>query len=407
MVGRISYLGSSGSSVGSLVYSSSDPGANYVPTLRQHLPPAKYPKLVATGSILPKVASVTLNQGGGMWNNGYSPYVGISDTLQYAVLWRGYVVAVAVDSPGGTYDPVITFMPVRDAESSTTGGIQVWQTGLGLGGGLHGISLVNDKLLVCHNSRVYVCTDPAKYNMGYIIGSYITANVAPSRIVYGNGVYVGMETSIYTNGGDFATWTSRTIPSQTGNLSALHFDAAGSRFVLLSDAREIWTSPDGVTWTKLSVSGMGSSTVLRLATDGNGNWIAYRSTLSPIFKSTDLINWTSCTHPATNYFKQLVGSAGVFISSSEDDGSGTSDRVHYSTDGGATWNAVIATTQMTFVGQGHPQGIVADGHLAVVFWLATDNTTPYQSHIRLYSAAPEYDAVTFAGTTYQRYMKVS
>jgi hypothetical protein len=132
------------------------------------------------------------------------------------------------------------------------------------------------------------------------------------HIVYGNGVYVLTTTAspgaLYTST-DLINWTLRSLAVTTA-ITSLIF--ANGLFVLGSYYGEIFTSADGITWTKRTTSPFVDQSVndikytgaLYIAVGGGG------SINSRIATSPDGITWTS------RYYKEKQGSSeeGAFTS---------------------------------------------------------------------------------------------
>ncbi|WP_338553707.1 S-layer homology domain-containing protein [Paenibacillus sp. KS-LC4] len=128
-----------------------------------------------------------------------------------------------------------------------------------------------------------------------------------ASVSYGGGLFIGVGWSgnLFTSP-DGTTWTGQS----SGTSSVLRDAVYGNNlYVVVGDNGYILTSTDGVTWTSRASS---TSSALNRITYGNGKYVAVGNQ-GTIVTSTDGINWTSSTSGTTN---QLYGAAygnGVFV----------------------------------------------------------------------------------------------
>lgn len=155
-----------------------------------------------------------------------------------------------------------------------------------------------------------------------------------SSIAYGNGMFVGIATSISTsfpydeviystdNG---VNWSAATLASSNA-WSAIAYGA--NKFVVVGQQGKICYSSDATTWTEITISGTSWGDIVygngTFVAAGNGDYIAY---------SADGINWTQVALSYT--IGKLAYGEGKFVGISR-----SSTWLYYSTDNGVTWTKV-------------------------------------------------------------------
>ena len=165
-------------------------------------------------------------------------------------------------------------------------------------------------------------------------------------VAYGNGLWVavtggtGNTGVLYTSSNDGVSWTNLYQPANNYRRGVAY---GNSVWVIICDSRSsdkrIFTSTDGSTWTARdsdviynsfgitnTISFGGGTFVLVCSSGSSGN-----TTLC--FTSSDGINWTERTLPASTSWKSSAYGNGVWVAV----GSGHAAR---STDNGATWSSI-------------------------------------------------------------------
>ncbi len=128
-----------------------------------------------------------------------------------------------------------------------------------------------------------------------------------SELVFGNGQFVaaGDKGDIFTSP-DGVTWTQRTSPTT----SAIYDLAYGNGlYVAVGFLGKIFTSPDGVTWTART---SGTPSDLYGVTFGAGGFVAVGSS-GRVATSPDGITWTARTISGSPYFYGVTFGAGLYV----------------------------------------------------------------------------------------------
>lgn len=217
---------------------------------------------------------------------------------------------------------------------STASGWGQW----GLIGGLDAQGLCNGNMLVFSTGlKLLVSTDPGPGGANYT--TYTIAQRNSLNPVYFKGLYVsGQGTAIRTcDGVAWATWNNATtVGTRTGDFMDLVTD--GETLVAFTNAGEIFTSTDGVTFTKITTVGIPAFTYTKMVNDGAGTWaISKISGGGKVFTSTDLVNWTDRGNPVSSDGNVLSGGGGMFFVIKQ----GVSGAIAgLSSDGGQTWEVV-------------------------------------------------------------------
>jgi hypothetical protein len=130
----------------------------------------------------------------------------------------------------------------------------------------------------------------------------------PQAVAYGNGVYVSLskEGSIYTSA-DGMTWTKREIesaPTFTG------VTWGGNRFVAVGfAASKIFTSPNGADWTPHS---LGKGRMLKAVAWGANRYVAVGD-FGTILTSKDGADWTEQTSAMRDGINDIIFAANRFV----------------------------------------------------------------------------------------------
>ena len=125
----------------------------------------------------------------------------------------------------------------------------------------------------------------------------------------GNGVLgVGFATATTSNG---AAWVQKASPTQAVLIDVVK---AGSTFIAISAQGGIYTSTDGVAWTKRSAGSESYAPLASVAWSGN-QFVAvggYVATASPILTSPDGTTWTPRTNPTSAFLASVAWSGTQF-----------------------------------------------------------------------------------------------
>ncbi len=277
-----------------------------------------------------------------------------------------------------------------------------------------GISFCNDRFIACGSDgadtptiKEILVTDTewtvVSFKGGYTAASttsYTTPNYRPYSIVYGAGLYVGIgsSTGVVTSTGSFNTWTLRTLTGRTGSLVRLFF--SNDLFVLCTTT-ECFTSPDGITWTRVTRTLAGWSTITDFAADELGNYLITDGTR--LAWSTDLATWTTITVPYSMSQLKILGTSGTFIIG----GAGSTTTLAITADLGANWTSLyndgINSTQNSYA----VEYLATDGGNLVTYRRTKVGTASYEHWFELGTKLPFAHPLTFNGTTYYPYVKVS
>lgn len=152
----------------------------------------------------------------------------------------------------------------------------------------------------------------------------------PNTLAFGAGKFVSCAGGYSTNG---VAWTAKT-----GMTRYVRF--LNNKFVSFGHSGVV-VSTDGVTWgTNIQIAGIST---LRDATYANGKYIVVGD-LGKVAASTDLVNWTVYSTPATTQLTGVAFGAGRFITIS-------ATNAYTSTDG-VTWSKISTVDGVTSYGNG-------------------------------------------------------
>ncbi|MBX3737116.1 MAG: immunoglobulin domain-containing protein [Candidatus Didemnitutus sp.] len=206
----------------------------------------------------------------------------------------------------------------------------------------------------------------------------------------GGGVVVAVSnTQVWRSADHGATWSlvhrtwRKTAPDNEGGMFGLVWN--GSRFTAITANGYIWSSPDGLAWTRgnriqpatvgLSISGLDYDAGRFVAT---GTVTQNNLIRGAIFTSTDGTNWTLVFSGASNTpYRTAAYGNGRWVAAAN------AGRIAYSTNGGTNWAEITSgNTTDTFVGStfangqfylgGSRFGTSADG----INWTFTNNPEP-------------------------------
>ena len=180
----------------------------------------------------------------------------------------------------------------------------------------NGVSYGNGTFVAVGSEGIYTSADGVGWLLRKTIWNFVGAY--GSCVTYGGGIFVaaGENGQIFTSP-DGVTWTART----SGTTQLLHGVTYGNGiFVVVGVSGTILTSPDGATWT---VRESGDMNYLRGIAYGNGTFVAvggtelgtyyYPSGNSVILSSSDGITWTRRTTDAIRWLGSVIYEKGVFV----------------------------------------------------------------------------------------------
>jgi hypothetical protein len=171
-------------------------------------------------------------------------------------------------------------------------------------------------------------------------GEFSGIAYSPTLDMFAMGGLVGGVSGIETSTDAGLTWTSRTVAA-TGSMVAMLWVPWLNLFVAASSGNNpgcISTSPDGITWTQRTTTGI--SGVNALAHDGSGVVVAVGNNDDIVGYSSDAISWSVVDIGASNFLGVAFG-AGLFVAVLP---SGAAFRVHTSPTG-ASWTSRTAPAQ--------------------------------------------------------------
>jgi len=226
----------------------------------------------------------------------------------------------------------------------------------------------------------------------------------PSSVAYGNSTYVAVGVGGWnTNGtGTFYTnpeyYTQKPIKYTTNfnltwsdtatNLDYINFTRVrflNSKFLAVgrdgSGVAYVCESTDGITWIKRTIyTGIisGVSYPVDIAWNGT-HYVVGVSSNTNVYRSTDLITWTTYTLPSSNFIATITYAAGLFVAP-------TSGYYAWTSPDGATWT--LRTIDLTANGQDGWRDVIYAGSKFVACGVA-------------------YFAVSSDGITWATYAKAS
>lgn len=161
------------------------------------------------------------------------------------------------------------------------------------------IAYANGRYVVSDSrSGLYTSLDAVHWDTAKVALYYYWAGARTALLAFGNGKYLRLmsyssaSTVTVSTSSDGITWQNSTPNFPAYFPSALTF--AADRFVAISDGG-IWTSTDGVSWTKAAIGETPASGSLAY---GNGILLATR-TNAPCLRSTDALNWAAANNAPT------------------------------------------------------------------------------------------------------------
>ena len=135
------------------------------------------------------------------------------------------------------------------------------------------------------NTSIYTSADGKSWE---IAG---TLPIKLGNIVYGNGIYVGVNGLTIYSSNDLANWSTTTITITAAYIYSIVY--GGGRFLLTTNngLDAPFYSDDGVKWTQLA-NKIGNDTLYHTVVYLNGAWYAVGGNTKIPYRSTDAITWT-------------------------------------------------------------------------------------------------------------------
>jgi hypothetical protein len=227
----------------------------------------------------------------------------------------GSNITIAAD---GTISGVNSYT-LSAANSTGLGGVKIDGTFMTIDAG----GSIKSPLDLGYNSSVWSTTLSANFWFSTAMSSDGTHRAA---LVYGGYVYVS------NNGG--ISWSAR-ITDTTRNWRKVSISSSGQVMIAVAESQFIYVSTDyGVTWTG-RYNGLAYRSVA-VAPDGSrATAVVYTGR---IHTTTDFINWSAASTPASNF-----GWRSVAMSNNGQYQTAVAygDYIYRSTDFGVTWNAII------------------------------------------------------------------
>lgn len=166
----------------------------------------------------------------------------------------------------------------------------------------------------------------------------VTGNEMPVLFynnLYVTGAYTSSNGKIYSST-DGLTWTERVAqfanqPGYPPYAGAVAPNAT-NKFLVGGNGGFLYRSADGISWTNLSNTAMGSNTVNGIASNGNSLYVVVGDS-GRIITSTDGASFTTRTTGTANNFKSVAFGGGLFVAG------GQSGTLRTSSDG-TTWTTV-------------------------------------------------------------------
>jgi hypothetical protein len=252
--------------------------------------------------------------------------------------------------------PVGTTGQVLKANSATTSGLE-WATSAadiegvtastGLtGGGTSGtVTLSVDTAVVATTSNTLTMSGKT------LSGATLTGTLTAGGGTGTNGQVLQSTGSGVQWGSAGLTFTDRV--QSTASFVSIEYNGS-NLYVAAGSGGQLFTSPDGITWTSRT-SGFGSNSINKVAY-GNGLWVAV-GTQGTITTSSDGITWTARTaNMSTNQLRDVKYANSVWVVVGAGGGTTDTGGITYSSDG-ITWtrksqSITVGTSYLTVVYNG-------------------------------------------------------
>lgn len=226
-----------------------------------------------------------------------------------AVAWTGFAFG----------DELAVFIAANRTVTATTtpeatGGATNRASALPAGAAWTGCAFGNHTFVTVNTSSTAAAYFRPRSNIDWTLSGALPSSAAWSIVCFGNNTFLTIapnstSSAFSTDNGE--TWTASTLPASL-NWSDCKF--YNGRFVLVaSGSRDVYTSPDGQTWTLQSNALPSTGTWSRLAWisgGANGTWVVVPSSSTTSAYSTDNgETWTATTLPAAGNWKIVGGKA--------------------------------------------------------------------------------------------------
>ena len=240
--------------------------------------------------------------------NGFS-WTTSGNMTDAAVAWTGFAFG----------DELGVFVAANRTVTATTtpeatGGATNRATALPAGAAWTGCAFGNHTFVTVNTSSTAAAYFRPRSNIDWTLSGVLPSSAAWSIVCFGNNTFLTIapnstSSAFSTDNGE--TWTASTLPASL-NWSDCKF--YNGQFVLVaSGSRDVYTSPDGQTWTLQSNALPSTGTWSRLAWisgGANGTWVVVPSSSTTSAYSTDNgATWTATTLPAAGNWKIVGGKA--------------------------------------------------------------------------------------------------
>lgn len=286
-------------------------------------------------------------------------------------------------------------------------------------------NITNGKLILFTPTKVAIKNDPLQNNTlfdgGYTFVPNVAGGGAPNTApVYFKGKYYTTTPTFLRSclGVDWTQWP--TSPKFWG-ASAI-FDLIVGRIgnaevlVAISNAGEVWTTPDGTTWTQqpnapdVTLTSGGA----RLVYDGNGAfWLndGNKGSNPTLWWTEDFVSWNVSATPfygGASVIVSRLDAGGGYVAVAGVNPTGLNLVLGLSVDRGATWENLYFTNDQPPYSNNVPVAVATNGAYASTLTVYQSGVTYYgwQTRALLGSRRPKQPALTKAGVVYTPYVKV-
>jgi len=198
--------------------------------------------------------------------------------------------------------------------ASTTGSTFVWTSRTsGTVQALNAVAYGNGVYVVVGAQDGATCYVASSTNGATWTRRTIEATTTLLGITYANNLFVaiGFNDQIYTSP-DGITWTQRTFAGAVGD-SWYGVVWSGTQFVAVGSGARVLTSSDGTTWTLTSVAGVSSAYAVSYSSSLNLFVLVRIAASNQIYTSPDGITWTLRTSGTVNALYSITWSGTQFV----------------------------------------------------------------------------------------------
>lgn len=173
--------------------------------------------------------------------------------------WNSY--AGAEDLEGSTVTGIgaagDAFYAMSDGGMARAADGTGWVRVLTLGPNVYAMAYGNSTYVLVGHGAIFTSPDGAVWTSRFAGNPYARATDMVSSVVYGNGTFIAVSGHGILGSDDGITWaTVGPAPADYGGVVAYGGTAGFAVASASGSASEIWTSPDGATWTKQTGAGI-------------------------------------------------------------------------------------------------------------------------------------------------------